>query len=263
MSAIIYYFSATGNSLHAAKTIAACLENCTIASIPALVGANEVRANAADVGIVFPLHCFGIPPLIDKFMEKLNLDGAEYIFAVVTCGDPHISGALHQLDNLLAAKGKSLDAGFRVKMVSNYLPLSALPPENKREKLLRQADERLAAIAALATARTKTKDAEYLRLPSMFINKQWKKQVAGRDSNFTCAETCVACGLCQKICPVGNITLDAGKPRWNHNCLECQACLHCCPTQSINFGSRTKNRQRYLHPRISIDEILAQMVKPK
>lgn len=45
---------------------------------------------------------------------------------------------------------------------------------------------------------------------------------------------CVACGLCTKECPTGNITPDAeGYPVWGRNCLLCLYCEMHCPEEAI------------------------------
>lgn len=47
-------------------------------------------------------------------------------------------------------------------------------------------------------------------------------------------DDCVACGLCAKRCPMGNITLDEnGHPVWGTNCLLCLYCEMKCPNEAI------------------------------
>ena len=69
-------------------------------------------------------------------------------------------------------------------------------------------------------------------------------------------EKCIHCGMCEHVCPVGNILRPEGKPVWQHNCTECLACLHICPQHAINKGPKTEKRHRYRHKVIQPKELL-------
>ena len=71
-----------------------------------------------------------------------------------------------------------------------------------------------------------------------------------QDINFNVNGNCTSCGLCEKICPVGNIKMVSGKPDWNHHCEMCVACIQHCPTKAINYATQTINRKRYINPNI-------------
>ena len=62
-------------------------------------------------------------------------------------------------------------------------------------------------------------------------------------------DKCVGCGACARACPVGNIVMDGGLPRWTHggDCLACFACYHHCPHHAIEYGRRTKNKGQYFY----------------
>ncbi|WP_294379466.1 EFR1 family ferrodoxin, partial [uncultured Clostridium sp.] len=73
-----------------------------------------------------------------------------------------------------------------------------------------------------------------------------------RDRNFIVSDKCTSCGLCIKKCPVGNITMKNGKPKWNHKCELCLSCIQSCPKEAINYGEKTKGRKRYLNPNVKM-----------
>ncbi len=257
MNATIFYFSATGNSLHIAKSIAARLEGSTLVPMIRSLPDERVAAGTACIGFVFPTHYFGVPPLVTQFIKKLDMNLVQYSFAVTTCGSRIINSGLRQVGNLLRQKGKHLDAGFHIEMVSSYIPLSNLPPLTKQQQRLAAADRKIQNIVDLILAKASVHEPEYLWLPSVAINNYWQqKLLVQADRKFSCSSACNSCGVCAKVCPADNIRLVNGKPEWQHRCQECLACLHFCPTHSIDFGSRTAGRRRYHHPAVQVSEII-------
>ena len=65
----ILYFTATGNSLYIAKSLAKSIGG-EIYSIPQLVKEGTFEFNDDKIGIVFPLHAWAVPPLYRKFPEE-------------------------------------------------------------------------------------------------------------------------------------------------------------------------------------------------
>lgn len=259
MKFTVFYFSATGNSMHVAKSIAGKLPECLLVSIAGLHDGEEIIVETEGVGFVFPTHYFGLPPLIRDFITKINLDQTTYSFAVVTSGSSqHLSSALTQAAGLFKQKGIALNAGFHVDMISSYLPLSALPPEKKIQAKLAKADEKIQQITSAILTQQSIIESEHFWRPFAAINQYWRNYLLPQShQKFYATDACVSCGSCEKICPVSNIRLEHHKPQWQNHCQECLACLHACPAQSIEFGSRTAGKRRYRHPRIAAADIIA------
>ncbi|MCL2433819.1 MAG: flavodoxin domain-containing protein, partial [Clostridia bacterium] len=140
---MIYYFSATGNSLHAARTIAAALgEGQPVSMTKAGIGA---VAEGDVIGFVFPVFAWGLPNMVEDFVSSLRVVNKDaYIFAVVTCGSS--VGCCHnRIDVLLRAKGAALSYGSKLRMVANYIPMYDVKTETA-EAILQKADVRLAGI---------------------------------------------------------------------------------------------------------------------
>ncbi|MDF2570680.1 MAG: hypothetical protein K0R55_2284 [Sporomusa sp.] len=258
MKTTIFYFSATGNSLHVARLLAEKLSECTLVSIASLRDNEIIMAATERVGFVFPTHYFGLPPIVSTFISRIDMDKVQYSFAVVTNGSSrYFSSALNQVEVLLAKKERKLDAGFHVEMISSYIPLSDIPPTEKMNRKLAEADRIIEKIAHAVLTKKSIHEGEHLWAPFNAINKYWKNnRLSQAHRKFSCTDACISCGNCKKVCPVNNIRLQDGKPKWLDNCQECLACLHFCPEKSIEFGGRTVGRKRYHHPKILAADII-------
>ena len=261
MKTIIYYFTGTGNSLAAAKSICTHLGDCELVSIASLAGTSgEIQPGADRVGIVCPVYDFGLPSLVAAFIQRLNISRTGYCFAVLTMGGIGVS-ALHQLDQLIFAhNNRHLDAAFVVRMVGNFVPLYDPAKGAKREKLLADAETRFAGIAAMIDKGLIVRPdvAVLSALLKRCMYDGFIRQIHDADRNFSADAQCTACGTCAAVCPVKNIVMVEEKPVWQHHCELCCACIHFCPVVAIQYGPKTEKRGRYRHPALTLAAMKAQ-----
>jgi MinD superfamily P-loop ATPase len=76
------------------------------------------------------------------------------------------------------------------------------------------------------------------------------------DKNFWTDPRCNGCGVCEQVCPNGNVRLEGGRPEWLHRCEQCLACIQWCPQEALQFGKKTSRYPRYHHPEIGLKEIM-------
>lgn len=247
---MIYYFSGTGNSLHVARHLADALGEQLMPMTYPRPAEDEV------IGLVFPVHAWGIPNVVESFVSKFlpsslgRVDvGKTFLYAVMTCGDD-MGYTDRVLDKALrSACGKSLDAAFSVQMPNTYVCLPGFDVDSDtlcKEKLAKEE----AAVKVIADCVLERKSARRLTRG----NFPWTKTYILRplfnrflltDKYFRVdTSRCVLCGRCRKMCPVGNIILDE-VPVWQSHCTGCLACFHACPYHAINFGSMTQKKGQY------------------
>ncbi len=113
----IFFYSGTGNSYFVAKKITESLKNVSLVSVTKKHEKNlEICSDM--VGIVFPIHGKGIPPVIYEFLANSNFVGTKYLFAVMTYGG--ISGrALEMLNKIFRYKNINLDYIKIISMPAN------------------------------------------------------------------------------------------------------------------------------------------------
>jgi len=259
MKSIIYYFTGTGNSLAAAKKIAGPLGDCDIVPVASFADSTgPVVPDAERVGLVCPVYFAGLPAMAATFAERLDLAAAGYVFSVVTHGGGGGAAALRQLDGILRDKaGRGLDAGFAVSMPGNYIQMHDSPAGEKRDRLLEAADAELDRIVGRIgeEERVSLPNSPVARIVRALTYPWFRSHVHGNDRKFTVSEACTSCGTCAAVCPAGNIDMVGGKPVWNHRCELCCGCIHLCPAEAIQAGSRTEGRQRYRNPSVEIAEL--------
>ena len=89
ISTVIYYYSATGNSLYVARELQKVIKGAEIRSIVEALHEDRPEVNAECVGFVFPMHYFSLPVQVEEFLQKLTILESPYIFAIATCGVPY------------------------------------------------------------------------------------------------------------------------------------------------------------------------------
>ena len=256
MTTHLYVYSGTGNSLWAARRLADQLGNTTIFPVARITSIPADR-RADRVGLVFPVHMWGIPAGILPFLDLLSPDMSRHWFAVAVNGG-QVASTLLQLQKRLAAKGMALFAGYDLVMPSNYIPLGGPGPEARWRALITAADVKLTRIAT-AVAAGEMSPMEYgplwQRLLFTPFGRLGTAHVKTLDKNFSADETCTSCGLCAELCPAENITMTDGRPVWNHRCEQCLACLQWCPVEAIQYGKGSRKRPRYHHPEVAVEDM--------
>ena len=54
-------------------------------------------------------------------------------------------------------------------------------------------------------------------------------------------EQCILCGICQKRCPTGSITVDKAEKTWAINrfsCVQCELCITDCPKHCLTMSTQ-------------------------
>ena len=268
MKTTIYYFSGTGNSLMAARKVGSLLEDADLVPVASLRDhPGDITAPEGKVGIVCPVYDSGIPVIVRDFLGRLKVTPESYLFAIVTAGGTGGSALKMINAGLLKRSGRGINAGFLVKMPGNFPPVAHPPSGAKREAILEAADRELERIGRIIRDGIDQPVGMYplSSLIQALLYGGFSKTVHAMDERFSVSDACTSCGICASVCPVGNITIEEGKPVYNHRCELCCACLNYCPAQAIDlqmlFG--TKGRGRYHHPGVAVPDMKSQKEFPR
>jgi len=255
----IFYFTGTGNSLWAARVLGSNLQDSEI--IPILNPSLDAIKESETVGVVYPVYMHRIPYLVADFIK--TLPELDYLYAVaINAGDT--GQTFTYFRKQLSTGQNALKAGFSIVTPSNYLPFGEAVAGEKREKILGTAKAKIERVSKIISDRKSFFDKEdsfYKKriYPGMLYFAGYKF-LHSLDKNFHVEDSCTSCGICEKVCPVENITRPEGKPVWNNNCQLCFACINLCPESSIQYGKKTHGKKRYRNPEITVADIINQKI---
>lgn len=252
---MIFYFSGCGNTRWAAKQIAD-VQNEQLIFIPEVMDSNCAFTLKDDekIGFLFPVYSWAQPKIITDFIRRLELKNyhGQYLFMVCTCGDD--AGLTTQVfTSSIERHGWHVDSAFSIQMPNTYVCMPGFnidPPELTADKL-KKAIGRLQYINEQVTQRTGGKfdviQGTFPWLKTRVVQPFFQLFFIN-DKSFHTNGKCIACGICERSCPVKNIRLTDGHPVWLQHCTMCLGCYHHCPAHAIDFGKATVDKGQYVYP---------------
>ena len=245
---LVFYFTATGNSLFIAKQF-----SDSPISIPQELKKSNLVYEADEIGFVFPDFTASAPMIVREFIEKAQFK-APYIFSVITFGNASVNVA-EWWNDFAKEKGVNNNYVNSILMVDNYLPVFDM---NEQMKIDKKTDENMAAIITDITAQKDfiapsemgwfTK--EMLQGMQEMRFSQTSEQLIKLDTS-----KCIECTTCTEVCPRGNFSLTSGGLKISGKCEYCLACIHNCPQHALSLERERNKDARYRHPDISLNEI--------
>ena len=234
MKKVIYCFSGTGNSLRAARIIADALKDTEIVNVRN--DPSEYSAEDADViGFVCPVYEWDVPGRMREFISELSVNPNAYIFMVATYIAVH-GKAFETVEDILSSKGAHINYARTIRCVaSQCIAYPPFPPEKLMLPLMEK------SMRKTAREISKRKRRKYPHM-SAITRKLFPKMIVPYlnveheyDKGFYTDSRCTGCSTCARVCPTKNITIENGRPKWNHYCHGCNACVVYCPAKAIQF----------------------------
>lgn len=269
----IYYFTGTGNSLFVAKELQKRIEGAKLIPIVSLLNYDIIETDADIVGLVFPVHGMTVPIPVKRFVEKLKLKSANYIFAVATRAGTKCF-AFTRINKILKAKNRALSSHFVLNMPCNdpKFKVYEVPTKDKITEFEIQIQKQVDIIGKTILNRESIKAKDSNFIPSGFLLDRLVllgmkfAELDGAKGYFCSDSKCTGCGICEKVCLSGKVKLIDSKPIWNDEvkCYLCYACINFCPNQAAQIKTKwymksyTDKNGRYPHPYALVDDIAEQ-----
>lgn len=121
---MIFYFTGTGNSLFAARTVAEAQGEQVISIAEEMDKKQDVYHYELGedelLGFAFPVYAWAPPKIVLDFIKKLDITGVSYVFSLCTCGNEE-GNTSNILRKKLKTKGIELNSAFTLCMPNNYV----------------------------------------------------------------------------------------------------------------------------------------------
>lgn len=248
---MVLYFSATGNSELVAKLIGEKTDDEVI-SLSRYLRDDDIECSfRSEKPFVFvaPIYAWRFPLIIEKLIREAKLSGNRKIYFIGTMESQY--GSCGKYLKQIAEKKKMEFMGFdAVAMPSNYIIGSELPTQEQAIEKIRASIPKIEQLAESILSLETIENGRGQLLGSIcssFVNDAFNRMLANSKA-YVVSDACVSCGLCEQICPVGNISIEDGKPEFGDDCIGCLACVNRCPSEAIDIGKRTVGRRRYVCP---------------
>lgn len=248
---MVFYFTGTGNSLYAARQ----LETEPI-SIAQEMKKEKREYQSETIGIVSPVYAGELPRIVKRFLMSSSFQ-TDYFYIILTYGK-NDSVAAEWSANFAAKMGIRVSFVQTVLMVDNYLPVFDMDEEKKLEK---KVEQQLADIVQKVRQRHQEipVPAEDKRaLYQMAVRRDIDNPDLNSGRQITVTGGCIGCGVCTKVCPVGNFFVEDGRAkRKRDTCEFCLACAHSCPRKAITLSISDRNpAARYRNEHISLQDLI-------
>lgn len=247
---MVVYFSGTGNSRYAAKLISSALGDEVIDSSSYIKNGIAAELISAKPWVfVAPIYAWSFPKVFGDFIRSGCFSGNKNAYFVLTCG-ADMGAAWDKTEALCAEVGLSHMGTYPCVMPDNYVAMFSAPEPEKAEKIIAKAEVGLFEIAkkiGQGERLSRPSNGFFGRVKTGAVNSAFSKFYIS-DKKFIAKENCISCGKCADVCPLGNITMENGAPKWNGNCAQCMACICSCPVEAIECGKLSRGKRRYLCP---------------
>jgi NAD-dependent dihydropyrimidine dehydrogenase PreA subunit/flavodoxin len=229
-----YYFSGTGNTLLVVKKMKEVFEKDGISvHLYRLEKTDPKDVNIQHtIGLGFPVAEQGTYPFVWEFIHALPPAHGTPIFLVDTLM-AFSGGIVGPVRKIVEKKGYTPIGAKEIIMPNNLFPKKS--NDEKTDVKVKKGFE-WAENYAIEILRGKSK---WGRIPllsdfmGIFSQRTWawnfirKMYCLDLDS-----QKCSQCGLCVKLCPIGNIEMK-DYPEYKNNCVICMRCISFCPKQAI------------------------------
>ncbi len=245
---MVFYFTATGNSLYIAKQFD---------DSPISIVKTQKNATYTDesIGIVCPTYCGEVPKTVFNFIKNSKFD-TPYLYLILTYGMSE-SDCPEFTYNQCKKIGVIFDYISFVKMVDNYLPAFDMAKEKSIDKEIPSQIERIKREIERCKKDIPVASDEGRKLHKQVALMNKLFPAVNNGSMLKIANNCNGCGICAKVCPLHNFEISNNKSkRISKKCDFCLACIHHCPNKAITIKTDKNPNERYINEHISLDEII-------
>jgi len=245
---ITFYFSGTGNSkyiaeLFAQNTNSACL------SIDEKTDFSEIIAQHGTIAFCYPIYGSCVPRIMREFVSSISqlLHGKKII---IFCTQFLFSGdGARAFSRLLPSEQCTVIYTEHFRMPNNISNFALFPiaGAEKQKKYFMRAEKKMKTVCEnIEKGIVKKRGFSFgSRLLGILQNSHFPAVERKAAKDVRVRESCIGCGVCVKICPMDNLSLENKTIKPKGNCTLCYRCVNICPNKSITVLVHGKVRKQY------------------
>ena len=247
---MVIYFTGTGNSRYVARLMAQHL-NDSLLDIAPYVQAKEgyTFANNEPLVFVLPVYVAAPPLAFMEFLRKSSFQGCKDAYFVMTCAGA-MGGSPEYCRRLCKEKGLTYMGCNDILMPQNYIVYFSMKTPEENSRIVEAAAGPAKALADSVASRKRFSDPNMKKwefISTQLVLKPYYKGFITA-KKFRVEDSCIGCGKCAAVCPLGNIRMENKLPVWEKNCTHCMACINLCPKDAIQYGKNSAGKIRYRGP---------------
>lgn len=245
---MIIYFSGTGNSKYVADMLSEQLNDQSIDAGKMIKNGIKGEFESKHPWIfVAPTYSWQLPHVFEEFIKQSTFKGAKTAYFIMTCGGD-IGNAQAQIINICNETNLEYKGVAEVVMPDNYIAMYPVSSEEESENIIKKAIPTIQKCANVIKEEGVLKHKKIViadKIKSSVVNPLFYKFMAKSKKFNVTTDKCISCGKCSNKCPLNNIKLIDGLPKWGNHCTHCMACISYCPTEAIEYGKISVGKRRY------------------
>ncbi len=244
------FLSGTGNTKHCIELLLHLLDDSASAVPMESEEAVKLASEQETIILAYPTQYSNIPFMVHDFIRKnAEMWSGKKIFCLTTMGLFSGDGT-GCAARLLKKYGAYITGGLQIKMPDSICD-NKLLKKSKEENLamIKAADRRIAEAAEQMKNGVFPQEGLGIvdHIAGLLGQRLWFYHKTRQFSSaLKISHACTGCGLCAKVCPMHNITMDSGKPIAEERCTMCYRCISLCPKQAITLlGKKVVAQYRF------------------
>lgn len=234
------YFSGTGNTKFCIERFLEVLGTGDRAFPTEDKAAVSALSEDNDIVFAYPVYYSNLPKIVRDFTDGNSaLWQGKNVFVIATMGLFSGDGAGVSA-RLLKKYGANITGGLHIKMPDciGDVKLLKKPTEENRRIIAAAADKIGKAAAAFLDNKPPRDGLNALyHAAGLFGQRLWfynKTKSHTKNPRIDSAK-CVGCGVCERLCPMGNIKVEGDLAVSGERCTMCYRCFSECPQKAITI----------------------------
>jgi len=270
MTGTIFYFSGTGNTFWAVKTLCSMNKSFSSYSIEEELDVDSLIEASDVVGFAYPIYGSDIPEPMKNFMKKCQTTQLKKTIILVTqwafSGDGSTTSREFLSPNFIIKQSLHLNmpnnisvTKFRWVFPYTTDPIIIAKKLAKAQKKLEKYNKRI-QLGEIKIAG----DYPIARWVAKIQKKPFRKYYKQFLDDITFNPTrCTNCNFCVEHCPVDNLVKGELTPTTKGECAMCLRCYNYCPTSAVQYMGADHMLQRGNPYRMLDKDFMQELLKYK